>query len=206
MTEEKAETPWPARLVEVVAEEVRRHRLARGMSTQQLSDACAELGLPIARSVLANFETKRRPTISVPEVHVLAAALEVPPILLLFPLGHRDRVESLPGKQVPTWDALKWFAGRDRPRSADWRQSEVPPQLWEEHDVLVERLGWTINLTAQEQVRGEPDQEALQRLQVTFKTFADALRTLRAHIRALRLTPPALPEALHHLDQPEQGD
>lgn len=84
------------------------------MSAQQLADACAELGFPIQRSVLANLENGRRTNLSLPELFVLARALEVPPLLLVLPLGHDHTVEVLPGVNVSTVDALRWLTG-ERP-------------------------------------------------------------------------------------------
>ena len=110
---------WSARLVKVIAGEVRRRRVACGMSAQQLADACDKIGYPIPRSVLANLESGRRETISVPELLVLAHALDVAPILLLFPLGIEDVAEVRPGTWASTWDAAEWFAGR----------RETPPAL-----------------------------------------------------------------------------
>lgn len=81
------------------------------MSAQQLSDACAEIGHPIARSVLANFESGRRPTVSVPELLVLAKALEVPPIALVFPVGYEEETEVLPGRVEHPVTGLRWASG-----------------------------------------------------------------------------------------------
>jgi transcriptional regulator with XRE-family HTH domain len=102
---------WPDRFVRTVAGEVRRYRKQARMSAQQLSDRCEALGLPIKRSVLANLESGRRTTISVPELLILAEALGVVPMLLLFPLGREETVEVLPGRQVDPWDAVRWFDG-----------------------------------------------------------------------------------------------
>lgn len=63
------------------------------------------------RSVLANLECGRRPLVSVAEVRVLARALRVPPLLLMFPVGDEEITEVLPGIEVNTWDAAKWFTG-----------------------------------------------------------------------------------------------
>lgn len=81
------------------------------MSTQQLSDRCGELGLPIARSVLANFESGRRPTVSVPELLVLAKALDVAPLALVFPVGYETETEALPGRMEHPVTALRWASG-----------------------------------------------------------------------------------------------
>lgn len=81
------------------------------MSAQQLADATERAGHGIPRSVLANLESGRRETVTVPELVTLARVLHVWPIELVFPLGRAETVELLPGKQVPTWSAVKWFTG-----------------------------------------------------------------------------------------------
>jgi transcriptional regulator with XRE-family HTH domain len=106
---------WSTRLAWSVAHEVRRHRQGQGLSAQQLADRCAELGMPIQRSVLANLESGRRTTVTVAEILVLAAALDIPPALLLFPVGHAESVEVLPGKQQESLEAVEWFSGARRP-------------------------------------------------------------------------------------------
>lgn len=102
---------WPRRLSASIAAEVRRYRLERGMSTQQLADACAALGHPIARAVLSNLENGRRENVSIAELLVIAKALDIEPIFLMFPLGYEDTVEVLPGQTVATVDAVRWVAG-----------------------------------------------------------------------------------------------
>ncbi|MFV2102815.1 hypothetical protein [Micromonospora sp. LOL_024] len=62
--------------------------------------------------MIAKLEGGQRQSISVPELVVLARALEVPPIELLYPLGQEPQVEALPGRNAATDEALLWFAGR----------------------------------------------------------------------------------------------
>ncbi|MEV0912706.1 helix-turn-helix transcriptional regulator [Streptomyces sp. NPDC049967] len=100
---------WSVRLGRRMAGEVRRYRTMRGLSAQQLSDRCAEIGMPIARSVLANFESGRRPTLSVAELLVLAEALKVQPTSLVFPVGYEPTVEVLPGFEDDTFEAAGWW-------------------------------------------------------------------------------------------------
>src|SRR5271166_3235178 len=78
---------WPARMARLVAGEVRRYRERQQprMSARQLSDRTGELGMLIPRSVLANLESGRRENVSVAEIVVLAAALNVSPIELMCP-------------------------------------------------------------------------------------------------------------------------
>ncbi|MGW8746508.1 helix-turn-helix domain-containing protein [Streptomyces sp. NPDC055794] len=102
---------WMTRVGTTIAREIRRHRLARNMSAQQLSDACAKLGAPIPRTVISNIENGRRTNISVAEAIALARALQVPPVALVFPAGYEEEVEYLPGKKIDPVRAVKWFSG-----------------------------------------------------------------------------------------------
>ncbi len=96
-----------------VAREVRRYREKQQlrMSVQRLADRTAELGMPIPRSVLANLESGRRETVSVAEVLVLAAALNVAPIELMCPVGFDKETEMLPGSMMDPLHAMRWFTG-----------------------------------------------------------------------------------------------
>jgi transcriptional regulator with XRE-family HTH domain len=102
---------WPRRLSATIAAEVRKHRLAQGMSTQQLSDKCASLGLEIPRPVLSNLENGRRENVAIAEILVLSAALEITPIALIFPVGYTSKTEPLPGVLAHPLDAVFWFSG-----------------------------------------------------------------------------------------------
>ncbi|HKS47406.1 MAG TPA: helix-turn-helix transcriptional regulator [Amycolatopsis sp.] len=133
---------WHKHLAEVVATEIKRHRKRRRMSAQRLSDATAELGAPIPRTVLSNFENGRRPTISLAELLVIARALEVPPILLIFPIGRVDRSEFLPGAQAEPWIAARWFSGEEdledvlpHKSGQEWhKDGRLPVELFRDHD------------------------------------------------------------------------
>lgn len=102
---------WQARLTQTVAREIRRHRDRRKLSAQQLADRTSELGMPIPRNVLANLESGRRDTITVAEVLVLAAALDVAPMELICPVGFDDQVELLPGQMMDPLQASRWIDG-----------------------------------------------------------------------------------------------
>jgi transcriptional regulator with XRE-family HTH domain len=102
---------WPARYTRVIAQEIRRYRQERGVSAQQLSDACAERGLEISRSTIADLENGRRESISVAELIVVAACLQVSPIMLMLPVLREETIEMLPGRTMFTWQAGKWIRG-----------------------------------------------------------------------------------------------
>jgi len=131
---------WQARTARRVARQVKHYREKRGMSAQQLADACTALGLPLKRSVVANFESGRRATVSVPELMVLATVLEVPPLMLIFPVGIDAKTE-VPGGLEQTWDAAKWFTGED---GAGWDSEGWQLLPYRKHEHLVaEWRKWT---------------------------------------------------------------
>jgi transcriptional regulator with XRE-family HTH domain len=110
--DEDAIPEWTDQVMATVAAEVRRRRKELGLSAQELADACADLGHPIPRNVIANMESGRRSTLPLVDVIVLAAALDTAPILLLYPLGYTTEVQKLPlTDSVTTWEALHWFTG-----------------------------------------------------------------------------------------------
>ncbi|MDV5147214.1 helix-turn-helix transcriptional regulator [Streptomyces sp. SBC-4] len=106
---------WSERYAKGVAAELRRHRELRGMSAQELADACASIGAPIQRSVIANLENGRRASVGIAEVMAFAAALKIPPISLIVPLGYESEVEILPGVKKDPYMAAYWIMGMTGP-------------------------------------------------------------------------------------------
>ncbi|MFD9813693.1 helix-turn-helix domain-containing protein [Streptomyces sp. NPDC059080] len=104
---------WAERLAAVIAGEVFRYRRNQGMSAQALSDRCTDLGMAVPRAVISNLENGRRTSVSVAEILVLAAALDIPPAALVFPVGYTEETEALPGANVPPFEAVRWFAGEE---------------------------------------------------------------------------------------------
>ncbi len=197
---------WSAELVEVVAGEVRRHRQHRGMSAQELSDACAELGYPIPRSVLANLENGRRNSVGIAELLVLGAALGVPPVALLFPVGRAETVPVLPDRAVPTWEALAWFTSEEIPETpyAPGRHVTTPDPavpLYREHARLLfqwrEAVALLGPLLAAQQ--GKPAKTEQVGLMAAAEVHR-GLQRVRQQIRRAGLILPPLPGALSELD------
>ena len=83
------------------------------MSAQELADETERLGYPVSRSQIANYESGRKQGLDVAEFLILAAALDIPPALLLFPTFPDDTVEVLPGQQVDA-EPLRRLAVRTR--------------------------------------------------------------------------------------------
>jgi hypothetical protein len=62
--------------------------------------------------VIAKLDSGHRgDVLSVAELLVLAAALNIPPVVLLYPGPYHREVEVLPGLMVSEFDAAQWISG-----------------------------------------------------------------------------------------------
>jgi transcriptional regulator with XRE-family HTH domain len=121
---------------------MRHWREKRGLSAQQLSDRTADLGYPVPRSVITNLENDRRDTVSVAELLILAAALDVPPTILVTPVGRNESVEILPNLDLSSWRARGWILGARHPNYrtfsvANWDEARRAIVLYDIHRMLV---------------------------------------------------------------------
>lgn len=184
-----------ARVSTTIANEVRRIRQERGMSAQRLSDRCAELGAPIPRTVLSNLENGRRGNVTVAEMLVLAAALDVPPATLVFPVGHQVTVEALPGKLQPALSAIEWLAAGTETGDAASREM-VPLYRFKNQKRKVKALAALLTQVAwesKELTRGELA-EAAVRLEVA-KRDVEIMREKAARLSVELSHASAHPEA-----------
>lgn len=104
-----AATPSLGRWNEQIGRAVWRHTKRAGFSNNSLWEKTRELGRPVHRVAIAKISTGHR-DLTVQELVGLAAALQVPPLALLFP-DVREAVELFPGNPVDGVDALGWFTG-----------------------------------------------------------------------------------------------
>jgi transcriptional regulator with XRE-family HTH domain len=225
----------PRGIGDAIASQVRKYRLLRNWSVRQLAEECERLGAPqLTAPSLANIErgqvesarrTGRR--VLVEELVVLARALQVPPALLVFPLGGTDTIEVTPGEQVLTWEALKWFTGEApfphwQERDEDgfvvaevgeladreaWEQGAAPVELYRSYERYL--LEWQISRRRAASYRrtAELSEEGrtakLTEASAEDRTAQSLEGTIweqRRRMRQLGLTPPDLPENLSHLD------
>jgi len=133
---------WSIYLTRIVARQVRRWREVRGISAQQLSDRTRQLGHHVPRSVITNLENHRRDAVSVAELLVLAAALDVPPVLLVAAVGHEASVTILPDVGETTWRARGWILGALAPNYStfsprSWQEGRHAIELFDIHRLLV---------------------------------------------------------------------
>lgn len=89
---------WELDLAARLGQAVQTRRNALGLTAQQLAQRTADLGYPITRVAISKIEGNMRAgKVDVAELIVLAKALEMPPVLLLypgFPEGYDVRVET----------------------------------------------------------------------------------------------------------------
>ncbi|MEV4888980.1 hypothetical protein AB0K48_06295 [Nonomuraea sp. NPDC055795] len=204
---------WPLRMAADIGKRVEHFRKrandGKGITVQALADRCRDLHLPLDRSVLAKLEKGLRQSVSVAEVLVLAEALNVAPVCLIFPLERgAEAVEVLPGRHVYPWAAAKWLSGEGLPA---WASKEEGDRYFERLDFLdlVELprdhdnwlLEWIKAKGEAAHAQASSDAELLavaQRLQAASER---GLRATRRSMRADGVTAlPHLPQELRHLD------
>lgn len=100
-------------------------------SGQWLSDRTAELGYRVSRTTISELENNKRKYVTTAELCVLAIALEVPPLYLLYPDQPDGSVEVAPGVETSSIVAATWFSGENiNPSSEEWEEvfgSNEPP-------------------------------------------------------------------------------
>lgn len=109
-------------------------KAARGKqrSAQWLADRTGELGYPITRAQIANYESGRKQSLDIAELVVIAAALDLSPAQLIFPGLVDGLVEVLPDRTITSASALEWFSGMGPP--LPWEV--VPPVDADEADAV----------------------------------------------------------------------
>jgi transcriptional regulator with XRE-family HTH domain len=93
---------------------IRQARSDKGWTQQELADRLAERGLPMSVPTLLRLEKGPRNggrSISLQEWLTLAAVLEVPPLLLLLPLGATHEVAVTNELRMHPHLALDWIVG-----------------------------------------------------------------------------------------------
>lgn len=177
------------------------------MSAQKLSDRCGELGVPIERSVLAGLENRKRAKISLAEVLVLGMALNVAPILLIFPVGDVESVEVLPDKFGSPFDGVRWFSGSPTdssdffPPHDYWAYQDSVEKLndYRQHDNLVSAMHDTymqLHPTPGRRSRPgykEPSPERIATLTRILEDYGGLLQHQRNNMDAKGMLLPPLP-------------
>lgn len=103
-------TNWAAETVNRTAAEIRRRRQELGLSAQALSERTTALGHTVSRATISDLELGRRgERLLVPDLIVLAAALQTSPGVLMFPDQPHGAVEVLPNVEGTSSSAARWL-------------------------------------------------------------------------------------------------
>jgi transcriptional regulator with XRE-family HTH domain len=207
---------WPPQLTARVAAEIRRYRKERALTVQDLATACEALGLVVPKTTITNLETGRRASVDLAEFLVLAKVLDVPPILLLFPLDTTATVESLPHQVTSTWDAAAWFTGETPVETQAPSGSPLAVlNAYRAHaDAVRTALVSTrlakdrrrkANVTLDSQRRAQLLTTAAQYEELAFQDCQE-LRAARTTMTAAGLAPPGLPQELSFVDAAEENE
>jgi transcriptional regulator with XRE-family HTH domain len=166
VTQAADETP-----TKTVATRVRQYRTERGWSARVLAEKCQEAGLKWERDVVANLESGRRTTVTLDELLILALVLNVPPILLMTPLGTQDEQQVTPQVRAAPWDVYRWFMGEIvDPRGDGFATPEVMSNWSKAHEPI--RLYHKFYKTLDD-LRHTPDDDATSgRVAVLVATLA----------------------------------
>lgn len=91
---------------------VQQRRKALGLTAGQLATRTEALGYPINRVAISKIEGNNRAgKMDVAEVAILGAALNIPPVMLLYPGLPHTSYRDLPNSEHTALDALLWFTG-----------------------------------------------------------------------------------------------
>ncbi|MGV9318268.1 helix-turn-helix domain-containing protein [Streptomyces sp. NPDC003660] len=205
---------WAAGFTSRVARAIREARKAAGLTMGQVAQGCAGRGIAeITEHSLKNLELGRKSNLSIADFVVLADVIGVPPVMLLFPLGASPEVEVLPGRNTSTWDALTWFTGETLlgEPAVEGAARDVLDRFRQHGDLVA--AATTSYTLARERRRAasttldRPRRATLLQRAEGYEehAFEDAqeLRVYRERMRQRGLTPPALPDELAFVDQPD---
>ncbi|MGV0746258.1 helix-turn-helix domain-containing protein [Mycolicibacterium sp. XJ870] len=172
---------WQTELAARVGDAIRRARKRREWTAVDLSRRCHELGYPISRVAISKIESNSRAgKLDLAELIAIAAALDVPPVGLVFPDLPDGLVNVVPvGDPVPSIEAMRWFCG----------EVELPPvsgmsalvHSARERRRIERSLDIGISLLKRQSAGDREEQEHLE----TLGNLADQIRALDQQMRSL---------------------
>src|SRR3954454_8338253 len=124
------------RMTQTVGRMVERYRKRQNLTVQQLARLVWPDAKAGSRMRISNLEGGQREGVTLAEVMRLAAALDVPPLALIFPVGVESEVELPDGRTVNTGRAMRWFIGEAPLPDAGERE-------WDPRGIP-QTIGWTL--------------------------------------------------------------
>lgn len=128
---------WAGETAARIGRAIREQRQRARLTAAELSEKTAALGYQVNRVAISKLENgNRNGKFEITELIVLAEALNVPPILLLYPDIPDGAVEYRPGLEVDSWLAANIFTG-EHTQHGDTRTNALPLILMRQHDALL---------------------------------------------------------------------
>jgi transcriptional regulator with XRE-family HTH domain len=127
--DEMSSQSWAEQDAARIGAEVHRLRRKRSGSAQWLSDRTAEVGHRLQRAMISELERGKRKYVTTAELVVLAAALNVAPVALLYPAPYDEDIEVTPGRTMSKIGAVERFSGH-RPDPLDPRAPDDDGEYW----------------------------------------------------------------------------
>lgn len=188
-----------ARPSEIIGEQVALARHRRRWTQSDLAEAVQEHDPDsnLGRGAIAKIESGVR-RVSIDEMLLLAAAVNVPPAMLLVPLGSDDVVEVTPRSQIHPGLALNWIIGdealvassRKVINRGDWWAGSAPLRLHRQFRKLLEATHDANRAILHAEHVGNP--EGMSRAR---EDKYKALEELHRHLRTMQdagVRPPAM--------------
>lgn len=192
--ERRLRQSWAGRTTIRVYDNIEAERKRQGISAATLSNRCKELGHPIARAVIAKMDSKDRANISIPELMVIAEALGLAPLDLIYPpYSAGDEVERLPSDFVVEQAARERFIRYDGLKSntqaSDTAGIRFMVQKWADDVEEAERTIQLVTSPGQDTgYRSYLEKQLLMKLHYVL--------TLRRDLEGLGVSMPELPDGL----------
>jgi hypothetical protein len=165
--------------------------------------------------VITKLENGRKESVSTAELMVLAKALDVPPVMLMFPFGEQRMVEITPGEFIDPLDATYWVAGQDPEIPGEPADKgsvlalfmvhrRIVDAMLGQHSIWQERATVWVSpyrgrLVGSDEIAPLLPEE--ERLLGEARYNATILRTTRRAIRDLGLEPPPLPPVMADIER-----
>lgn len=139
---------WQKVLAARIGAAVRLRRKALKLTAQELSALTAEHGYPISRAAISKIESNSRAgKVDSAELLILAAALDIPPVLLLVPSFPVGTGKILPKLATDGAGAVKWISGRRSHQFAHTPGVDLIEQVAESDRLRGELFKWRLEGT-----------------------------------------------------------
>jgi transcriptional regulator with XRE-family HTH domain len=179
---------------EVLVEQLRAIRRRRAWSQADLADELANLGADtLNRTAISKVENGTR-RVTVEELLLLAAALNVTPVHLLVPYQPDTPVALTPALTLPAGQLRRWIYGAGPLPGASDQQyfTEVPPDHWSAYrDPRVRELGTIFQAASDAATTATTPETAEDADEIYNHLAADVGRAIQRARRALRALPSA---------------